>query len=334
VETEEMALSLGCQRVMFSGLVARQALGAAYVAPNPYTLVNDQQCRNMATLKEVKNRIKSVTSIQKITKSMKLVATTRLKKAEEMFDANKPSLLRLNDFLMEMNADAFEGEEAPAPEVTPETNQLVICMTTERGLCGSVNSSVTKVVKKMAQANAVKKDNINYILLGNKAAQALTRDCGENVLWSSKQMGGRSGPTFADILPVAEKFAEEEFDKCTFVKNKFVNLLVFETQELNLMSRAQMGDLEAFAYEYDSGVKEDTIDNFYSWYSAVALYSALAENHCIEIGQRMTSMDNATKNAGDLIKKLTMQYNRRRQANITTEITEIVSGAAALEDEE
>eukprot|EP00009_Paramoeba_aestuarina_P006322 CAMPEP_0201518100 /NCGR_PEP_ID=MMETSP0161_2-20130828/9012_1 /ASSEMBLY_ACC=CAM_ASM_000251 /TAXON_ID=180227 /ORGANISM="Neoparamoeba aestuarina, Strain SoJaBio B1-5/56/2" /LENGTH=330 /DNA_ID=CAMNT_0047915767 /DNA_START=62 /DNA_END=1054 /DNA_ORIENTATION=+ len=330
-----MSLSFG-SRMLFAGLAAnRSALVGSSAYPMAYAsplMMNQYQSRDMATLKEVKNRIKSITSIQKITKSMKLVATTRLKKAEEMFEANKPSLLRMDDFLMEMKGDAVDGEEEAAAATGGK--KLVMCLTTERGLCGSVNSSCTKVVKKIAIENKTKKDDISYILLGNKASQALGRECGENVLWSSKQMGGRSGPKFADILPVAEKFVQEEFDHGILVKNKFVNLLVFETQEIPLMSREQMQNLDAFAYEYDSGVKESTVDNFYDWYSAVSLYSALAENHCIEIGQRMTSMDNATKNAGDLIKKLTMQYNRRRQASITTEITEIVSGAAALEDEE
>jgi F-type H+-transporting ATPase subunit gamma len=297
---------------------------------NSLGLYDFNQRRNMATLKEVKARIRSVKSIQKITKSMKLVATTRLKKAEEAFDKNKPSLLRLDEFLLDMKSDAGAEEAAQS-----KGNHLVVCLTTERGLCGSVNSSVSKAVKRIVEAYKRGKEtgNVRYILLGNKAIQALTRDCGDNADWSAKQLGGRAGPTFSDVLPVAERLSAEEFDRCTFVRNKFVNLLTFNTLEVPMLSRSTIQNLQANSFEFDSGIKEDTVKNFHEWYTAVSLFSFLSETHCIEIGQRMTSMDNATKNAGDLIKKLTMQYNRRRQANITTEITEIVSGAAAVEED-
>merc|ERR1719329_996909 len=185
---------------------------------------------------------------------MKLVATTRLKKAEEMFALNKPSLLRLDDYIMEMKGDAADGEEAATPT---GGSKLVMCLSTERGLCGSVNSSCTKIVKNMAIENKTKKDDISYVMLGNKSAQALGRLCADNIRWSAKDIGGKQGPKFADVLPVAEKFSKENFDEGILVKNKFVNLLVFETQEMPMMSREQMQDLEAYAYEYDSGVREE-----------------------------------------------------------------------------
>jgi len=312
------------------------SFGYRFALSNPSAFVGLQanfdgnQTRNMATLKEVKARIRSVKSIQKITKSMKLVATTRLKKAEEAFEKNKPSFLRIDDFLMEMKADAgFSFAEKP------EGHRLIVCLTTERGLCGSVNSSVNRIVKRIAgeYESAKIPGTVTYNLLGNKAAQGLVRDCGEFTEWSAKGLGGRSGPKFVDILPVAERLSKAEFDSGTFVRNKFINLLSFQTLEVPLLSKKQLLNLASYAYEYDSGNREETLDNFHQWVTAVSLFSFLAETHCIEIGQRMTSMDNATKNAGELIKRLTMQYNRRRQANITTEITEIVSGAAAVEED-
>jgi len=304
----------------------------AAVSQVPYYDWNSNT-RNMATLKEVKARIKSVKSIQKITKSMKLVATTRLKKAEEAFQKNKPSLLRLDEFLLEMKADAGETSKTEVEEGHKGTH-LVVALTTERGLCGSVNSSVTKAVKKIAESHAGGKAGpVNFVLLGNKAIQSLTRDCGDNSQWSAKQLGGRSGPKFADVLPIAERLAHETFSRGTLVRNIFKNLLVFETKEVPLISLGELESMEANSFEFDSGLREQSIRNFHEWYTAVSLFSYLSETHCIEIGQRMTSMDNATKNAGDLIKRLTMQYNRRRQANITTEITEIVSGAAAVEED-
>jgi len=312
------------------GAAGRLALGqSAAVSQVPYYDYN--YSRNMATLKEVKARIKSITSIQKITKSMKLVATTRLKKAQEAFEKNKPSLLRLDEFVVEMKADA--GAPLAVEEEGQKGKHLVICLTTERGLCGSVNSSVTKAVKKIAESSKSAKGSISYILLGNKSIQSLTRECGDYIPWSAKQLGGRSGPKFADVLPVAERLSTETFTHGTFVRNQFVNLLVFKTLEAPYISLSQLEEMQANSYEFDSGVREQTLRNFFEWYTAVSLYSFLSESHCIEIGQRMTSMDNATKNAGDLIKRLTMQYNRRRQANITTEITEIVSGAAAVEED-
>jgi len=316
---------------LFGG-AGRLALAAqtAAVYQTPYYDWNNS--RNMATLKEVKARIKSVTSIQKITKSMKLVATTRLKKAQEAFERNKPSLLRMDEFLAEMKADA-----AAAPVTEEEgakKSNLVVCLTTERGLCGSVNSTITKIIKKIVENNRnYKGGTYSYILLGNKAIQSLTRDCGDNTRWSAKQLGGRTGPKFADVLPVAERLAAENFSHGIFIRNQFVNLLTFKTLEVPMTSLSQLEEIQANSYEFDSGIREQSLRNFHEWYLAVSLYSYLAESHCIEIGQRMTSMDNATKNAGDLIKRLTMQYNRRRQANITTEITEIVSGAAAVEED-
>jgi hypothetical protein len=136
------------------------------------------------------------------------------------------------------------------------------------------SSSVTKVVKKIAEANKKGKDagSARYILLGNKAIQSLTRDCGENTEWSAKQLGGRSGPNFSDILPVAEKMSNEEFDRCTLVRNKFVNLVTFNTLEVPVLSREMLQKLEAYSYEYDSGVKEDTIKHFHEWYQAVSLF--------------------------------------------------------------
>mmetsp|Transcript_9981 Transcript_9981/g.28074 ORF Transcript_9981/g.28074 Transcript_9981/m.28074 type:complete len:318 (+) Transcript_9981:102-1055(+) len=288
----------------------------------------DQQTRGMATLKELKLRIKSVSSIQKITKSMKLVATTRLKKAEDAFEKNKVSLNTLDHHLDLIRKDSDADTSAASGK------ELVACLTSERGLCGSVNSSITRAMKKLTQERTEKNADVNYVLFGNKAVQVLVRDAGTKGLFSAKDIGGRNGVKFADVLPLADRLAQAEFDHGILVRNVFVNLLTFNTVECPLYSRTQFLNLAAESFEFDSGIKEDTLANLHQWYMAVSLFSYFTENNCIEIGQRMTSMDNATKNAGELIQKLTMQFNRRRQAAITTEITEIVSGAAALEDME
>lgn len=108
--------------------------------------------------------------------------------------------------------------------------------------------------------------------MGNKAIQSLTRDCGENTPWSAKQLGGRSGPKFADVLPVAERLAAVTFDKGTLIRNKFVNLLTFQTLEVPMTSLADLEGLQANSYEFDSGLREQSLRNFYEWYTAVSLY--------------------------------------------------------------
>jgi len=314
------------------GAAARMTFGqpmTAHFLNNPYFYDMDQS-RNMASLKEVKKRIKSVKAIQKITKSMKLVATTRLKKAEEGFEKNEPSYLRLQDFLIPFQSEGARIDD----EAVKSGREIILCLTTERGLCGSVNSSISRAVKRIALSSLETNSPKEYIILGNKGVQSLTRNCGEHTLFSATQIGGRSGPKFIDILPIAERLTELEFDKCTFIHNRFINLLTFNTIEDQYIPQQVMERYNSFSYDFDSGDKQQTLLNFHQWYTAVMLYSSLSENNCIEVGQRMSSMDNATKNAGELIKTLTRKYNRRRQSIITTEISEIISGAAAVEAED
>jgi len=306
-----------------------EMLGLRLFPLSSRAVLDGQQARNMATLKEMKNRIRSVKSIQKITKSMKVVASTRLKKANEGMLKNKPSLLRMEEFFTEYQKDSVPKEKKPVK------NYLVVCVTTERGLCGGVNSSVVKCVKRIIEtSSSVKGLNLTFRLLGNKSIQALTRLCGHSTAWSAKTIGFRSGPKFADILPIAERLSAENYDKCTIVRNRFINLLSYQTLEMPLVSRDQLLEMESNAYEFDSGIREGTLKNFHQWYTAITLIGYFTENYCIEIGQRMTSMDNATKNAGSLIKTLTTKMNRRRQTKITTEICEIITGASAVESGE
>ena len=139
----------------------------------------------------------------------------------------------------------------------------------------SVASSVNRVVKRIAEEyNDPKRatGTVTYNLLGNKATQGLTRDCGADTTWSAKSLGGRSGPKFVDILPVAERLSEEEFDSGTFVRNKFINLLTFDTLEVPIMSKNQLLSMDASSYEFDSGTREETLNNFHQWFTAVSLY--------------------------------------------------------------
>tara|TARA_R110002050_G_scaffold56360_1_gene126675 strand:+ start:900 stop:1649 length:750 start_codon:yes stop_codon:yes gene_type:complete len=235
--------------------------------------LNYEQTRNMATLKEVKARIRSITSIQKITKSMKLVATTRLKKAEDAFKANKPSLEQLEKFVEDCKEGTEPLDKAAAKEKR-SGKTLISCLATERGLCGSVNSSVNRMMRNYVKDYEEKKrtGEVNFALLGNKSIQAVSRECGPNTVWSAKSIGGRNGVTFLDILPVAERLSAEEFENGIFVRNKFVNLLTFNTLEVPMLSSTQFQALRPYKYEHPSGNYEEVMKNFHEWHTAIALY--------------------------------------------------------------
>ena len=296
----------------------------------------------MANLKDLKNRINSVASTQKITKAMKMVAASKLRRAQEAAEAARPYAERMENVLSGL-ADSVKGI-AGAPKLLVGTGtdktHLVIVATSERGLCGGFNTSIVKAARLKIQELTKAGKTVKILCIGRKGFAQLKRIYGEKIievidLSEIKTLG------FSDVSPIADKvlgmFDASEFDFVTLFYARFKSAMTqivteqqlipaaFEKKENETPSEGLKGSI----YEYEPEEKE-ILSTLLPRNVAVQLFRALLENAASEQGARMTAMDSATRNAGDMIDRLTLQYNRTRQAAITSELIEIISGAEAL----
>lgn len=296
----------------------------------------------MANLKDLKNRINSVTSTQKITKAMKMVAASKLRRAQEAAEAARPYAERMENVLSGL-ADSVKGI-AGAPKLLVGTGadktHLVIVATSERGLCGGFNTSIVKAARLKIQELTKAGKTVKILCIGRKGFAQLQRIYGEKIievvdLSEVKNLG------FSDVSPIADKvlgmFDASEFDFVTLFYARFKSALTQIVTEQQLIpaafeekeGEAKGESLKGSIYEYEPEEKE-ILSTLLPRNVAVQLFRALLENAASEQGARMTAMDSATRNAGDMIDRLTLQYNRTRQAAITNELIEIISGAEAL----
>lgn len=232
-------------------------------------------------------------------------------------------------------SDAFplkfreEGEKKNEGATKPgSTPTLVIAITSDRGLCGAVHSSVARKIKSILAASETP-DNIKIVCVGDKSRALLARAFPKNVLLAYNNFG-KKPPTFADAQEVAKDIIESgyNFEQGIVVYNKFKSVVSYLTSDQPVFSLDQMSNSDKI-YEYDS-VDADVLRNYYEYSLASLIFYVMKENACSEQSSRMSAMDNASKNAGEMIGKLTLQFNRTRQAVITRELIEIISGAAAL----
>jgi len=274
--------------------------------------------RNAATLRDIKNRMKTVITIKKITASMKAVAASKLKAAEKDKDNVQPF----------WRATAGQFSSLAAPEKA--TKYLICAIASDRGLCGSANSSVVRTAEKML--SPIPKEDINIFCIGDKSRAGLARQFKDCISHLATNLD-RKQVSFAEILPFAEQLSKQKFDKLIVFSNKFINSLTFETIFRELPERSELitNMRKHFPKTSFEGNGKEIISDLYGFYVAGLLYSALIENIACELGSRMSSMDNATRNAGEMIGKLTLDFNRKRQASITSELTEIISGASSVE---
>ena len=297
----------------------------------------------MATLKELRIRINSVTSTQKITKAMKMVAASKLRRAQEAAEAARPYAERMERMLHEI-ADSVAGREGVPPLLAgsgSDRTHLLVVTTSDRGLCGGFNSSIVRAVK--AQILALREDgkDVKILCLGRKGRDQLRREFGGLIVDTVEELD-KGGLHFDKALPIAERlthmFADGEFDVCTIHYNHFKSVMsqVVTTQQLipygasgEDAERETAQDEARAIYEYEPD-EEEILAALLPRNLAIQVYRALLESSASEQASRMTSMDNATRNAGDMIEKLTLHYNRTRQAAITKELIEIVTGAEAL----
>ncbi|CUA67620.1 F-type H+-transporting ATPase subunit gamma [Rhizoctonia solani] len=275
---------------------------------------NAQAARNMATLREIEIRLKSVRNIEKITKSMKMIASTRLNKAQRAMATAKEYGKANNEIFGNSEATVAEGGKT-----------LYVVVSSDRGLCGGIHSSVTKATKKAIQEN---NGEGSIVVLGEKSKSQLSRSSAKHLELSFSQIG-REVPSFADAAEIADKIITSgiEFDSVNLIYNRFVSAIAYESTAMTVFNEKALTEAPAFkAYELEDDPTKDLVE----FSLANAIYAALVEGHAAEISSRRNAMDNASKNAGDMIGRLTMQYNRGRQANITNELVDIITGASAL----
>eukprot|EP01037_Dinobryon_pediforme_P007645 gene7645-biopygen4781 len=290
----------------------------------------------MPSLKDLRNRIASVKATQKITKAMQMVAAAKLRRAQMAAEAARPYAERMDAVL----ANIAAGVSGSAPVLltgngNEQTHLLVVC-TAERGLCGAFNSSIARLARDKANALMAAGKTVKIICVGKKGYDVLRRMFEKNIvelieLRSIKQLAyGNAEPIGKNIIA---RFDAGEFDVCTLFYSKFKSVISQVPSTLQLIPAeipaASPRNGQDATYEYEPG-QDEILESLLPRNISVQVFRALLENAASEQGARMSAMDSATRNAGEMIKKQTQKYNRSRQAMITKELIEIISGAEAL----
>ncbi len=290
----------------------------------------------MATLKSLRLRINSVKSTRKITQAMKMVAAAKLRRAQTQAEAARPYAERMERMLASLGASVADSPDAPKLLIGSGADNvhLLVVVTAERGLCGGFNTNIGRFARTQLRALEAEGKAVKIITVGRKGAVYLKREfanrmVGEFSFANKKRIG------FDDAAEVAAKLTEMleagEFDVCTLIYNRFKNVISQTPtgQQLIPAPLPEVAAEDGMLYEFEP-TQEEILARLLPQNLAIQLYRALLENAAGFYGSQMTAMDNATRNAGEMINKLTLNYNRTRQANITRELIEIISGAEAL----
>ena len=291
----------------------------------------------MPNLKDLKNRIESVKNTRKITKAMQMVAAAKLRRAQEAAEASRPYSERFNSVLASLAASVGSAEGAPLllRGTGKQDVHLLVVMTAERGLCGGFNSNIAKLAKNHAAELLKAGKQVKVITVGKKGRDALKRELGDYFiehidLSEFKSIKYRNAQSIAKNI--LARFDDNEYDVATILYSKFVNVVSqIPTAQQIIPASFDEDSSSANQTVYDYEPDEETIlADLLPRGVATQIFSALLENGASEQGARMSAMDNATRNAGEMIDKLTIEFNRSRQAVITNELIEIISGAEAL----
>tara|TARA_B100001778_G_scaffold326169_1_gene322495 strand:- start:1139 stop:2017 length:879 start_codon:yes stop_codon:yes gene_type:complete len=292
----------------------------------------------MPSLKDLKNRIESVKNTRKITKAMQMVAAAKLRRAQDSAEASRPYTERFNSVLGALASANAAGSGGPQLLVGTGKDQthLLVVMTAERGLCGGFNSNIAKLAKSHALKLLEQGKTVKILTVGKKGRDVVKRDLGKHFVDHidlSEIKSIRYTDAQAISKSILERFTAGEFDIATLFYSKFVNV-VTQIPTAQQVIPASFDDdegtkTESVNYEYEP-TEEEILADLLPRGVGTQIFAALLENGASEQGARMSAMDNATRNAGDMIDKLTIQYNRSRQAVITNELIEIISGAEAL----
>jgi len=288
----------------------------------------------MPSLKDLKNRIGSVKNTRKITKAMQMVAAAKLRRAQEAAEAARPYAERMTAVMASLAAGIGTGDEAPRLLAGNGRDQvhLLVVMTSERGLCGGFNSSIVKLARARANELVARGRTVKILTVGKKGREQLKRDwaqafIGHVDLGEVKRVGYGNAQGVARQVIAA--FGRDEADVVTVFYNRFQSVISQVPTAQQVIPARFEGSATTALFDYEPG-EEAILADLLPRNVATQIFTALLENGASEQGARMSAMDNATRNAGDMINRLTIQYNRSRQAAITKELIEIISGAEAL----
>ncbi|EJT76416.1 ATP synthase subunit gamma [Gaeumannomyces tritici R3-111a-1] len=295
---------------------ARPALRAAAAAPSR-AVAAGSNAATYATLREIEGRLKSIKNIEKITKTMKIVASTKLNRAQRaMFDSRKYG---------QTSNEVFDSAQTKPLEAEDKKDLLIVC-SSDKGLCGGIHSGLSRTVRKLSAEGG----NFDIAIIGEKCKSQLSRTNAKEIQISFAGIG-KNIPTFADAQAITDQIVQlpGDYKSIKIYYNKFLNAQSYEATVVEAFSEEAIAASPNFsAFEVD----EELLPNLREYALANSLYWALAEGHACEQSARRNAMDNASKNAGEMINKYQILFNRTRQAVITGELVEIITGATASED--
>ena len=291
----------------------------------------------MATLDDLKKRIASVKSTQKITKAMKMVAAAKLKRAQENAEKGRPYSEKMNNIILNLSSGISDKENSPKllSGTGEEKVHLCIVLTSDRGLCGGFNTNIIKKAKVYFKKISDEEKTLKIITVGSKGYDQLKRVYKDDIV---ERISFKDSKTinYLDAEKVGkmiiENFEKKEFDVCTIFYNKFKNVITQIPQEqqiIPLKTPEVEGNSSNDNYEFEPD-EDEILSNLLPKNISTQIFKAMLENSASEQGSRMSAMDSATRNAGEMVDKLTIEYNRSRQAAITKELIEIISGAESL----
>jgi len=291
----------------------------------------------MASLDDLKKRIASVKSTQKITKAMKMVAAAKLRRAQENAQKGRPYSEKMNNIILNLSSGISDKENAPKllSGTGEDKTHLCIVITSDRGLCGGFNTNIIKKAKVYFQKISKEGKTLKIIAVGSKGYDQLKRVYKDNII---KKISFKDSKTinYLDAEKVGkiiiDNFEKKEFDVCTIFYNQFKNVITQIPQEQQIIPlKASATEANSSEDNYEFEPEEDEIlSNLLPKNISTQIFKAMLENSASEQGSRMSAMDNATRNAGEMVDNLTIEYNRSRQAAITKELIEIISGAESL----
>jgi F-type H+-transporting ATPase subunit gamma len=292
----------------------------------------------MPSLDDLKKRIKSVKSTQKITKAMKMVAAAKLRKAQESAEKGRPYSKKMQNIILNLTRSISDPKNAPKLLSGTGNDKTYLCvvLTADRGLCGGFNTNICKLAKTRFKKILNEQKNLKIITVGSKGFDQIKREYGKYVVKKysfkeKKQISFKEADTVGN--EIIRLFNQNEFDKCILFFNNFKNVItqIPQAQQIipvdNKSSESKEENFLPYEFEPD---EDEILEDLLPKNISTQVFKAFLENAASEQGSRMTAMDNATRNAGDLVDKLTINYNRSRQASITKELIEIISGAESL----
>jgi len=291
----------------------------------------------MASLDDLKKRIASVKSTQKITKAMKMVAAAKLRRAQDSAEKGRPYSEKMNNVILNLSNGISDKENAPKLLSGTGSDKIHLCvvMTSDRGLCGGFNTNIIKKAKAYFSKISEEGKELKIITVGSKGNDQLKRVFGDKIIENISFKNSKNVNYFdADKVGkmIIDKFEKEEFDVCTIFYNQFKNVItqIPQAQQIIPLEADKKDDeLDGSSYEFEPD-EDEILGNLLPKNISTQIFKAMLENSASEQGSRMSAMDNATRNAGEMVDKLTIEYNRSRQAAITKELIEIISGAESL----